>query len=59
MNGGSGLVILLCIAGMIAVSVWATFQGWRIERDEAERMEREAALRNELARYVDRHGRPQ
>ena len=58
MNGGSGLLILLCLAGMIAVSIWATIQGHRIERDEAERMEREARLRNELARYVDDDGRP-
>ena len=53
MTGGSGLLILLCIAGMIAVSIWATWQGWRIEQEDAERAEREAALRNELARYHD------
>lgn len=54
MSGGSGLLILLCIAGMIAVSCWATWQGYRIEREEAERLERQAALMNELSRHHDR-----
>jgi len=53
MSGGSGLLIVLCLAGMIAVSIWATIQGWRIEREEAEAAERQAALMNELSRRHD------
>ena len=54
MNGGTGLIVLLCVAGIGFVLAWAVYQAQRINDTERDWYESQAALRNELARIYDR-----